>query len=119
MSWSDLAIAAVAVAYLHSLWWHLMLTRRLSHIERYLPARAELGQAAEAACRKAHQQGGDRAFATSSADAATWPPLISRGASGTLTSDCTPEPIDVEVSARVALTQAWQVNRLVAEVTWP
>ena len=34
MSWSDVAIAAVAVACFNLLWWCLSLARRLGHIER-------------------------------------------------------------------------------------
>ena len=34
MSWSDFAVAAVAVACLNLLWWCLTLARRLGHIER-------------------------------------------------------------------------------------
>ena len=34
MSWSDLAIAAVAVTCFNLLWWCAMLARRLGHIER-------------------------------------------------------------------------------------
>ena len=34
MSWSDVAIAAVAVACFNLLWWCLLLARRLGHIER-------------------------------------------------------------------------------------
>ena len=34
MSWSDVAIAAVAVACFNLLWWCLTLARRLGHIER-------------------------------------------------------------------------------------
>ena len=34
MSWSDVAVAAVAVACFNLLWWTLTLSRRLGHIER-------------------------------------------------------------------------------------
>ena len=34
MSWSDFAVAAVAVACFYSLWWCLTLARRLKRIER-------------------------------------------------------------------------------------
>src|SRR3954469_19396413 len=34
MSWSDFAVAAIAVACFHLLWWCWRLARRLGHIER-------------------------------------------------------------------------------------
>ena len=86
----------------------------------YLPARVELRQAAEAACRQAKAQGGDRALVHPGVDAAARSPQV-RGAtsSGFQASDCTPQPIDDEATARLDPVQARHVQRLVAETARP
>jgi diguanylate cyclase (GGDEF)-like protein len=86
----------------------------------YLPARIELRQAAEAACREAKAQGGDPAIVAPGADAATRsPPRREAAALGSQTSDCTPLPIDDEATAGLNPVQARQVQRLVAETARP
>ncbi len=75
---------------------------------RYLPARVELRQAAEAACRQAKAQGGDRVLVVPRADGAT-----------PEASDCTPQPIDDGATARLTMTQARQVQHLIAETARP
>ena len=87
---------------------------------KYLPARVELRQAAEAACRQAKAQGGDRAVVAPGVDAAAWSPQVREAAAaGAQASDCTPQPIDDEATARLNPTQARQVQRLVAETAQP
>ena len=86
----------------------------------YLPARVALRQAAEAACRKAKAQGGDRALVAPGADAAARSQQArSATASGSPASDCTPQPIDDEATARLDPVQARHVQRLVAETARP
>jgi diguanylate cyclase (GGDEF)-like protein len=86
----------------------------------YLPARVELRQAAEAACRQAKAQGGDRAVVAPGADAAARSAtLVGAAAAGAQTSDCTPQPIDDEATARLNPIQARHVQRLVAETARP
>lgn len=118
MSASNIAGAALAVACFFSLWWCLALARRLGLIERTI--KTELGQAGEGACRKANEPGGDRAVLASAADAALRSPQVSGAAApGPQASDCTPEPIDDEVTAKLARPQARQVNRRLAEMARP
>ena len=86
----------------------------------YLPARAELRQAAEAACRQAKAQGGDRALVVPCADAVARSPQVCGATdSGSQASDCTPQPIDDEATARLDPVQARHVQRLVAETARP
>ena len=86
----------------------------------YLPARVELRQAAEAACRQAKAQGGDRAVVAPGADAAARSSTVLGAATaGAQASDCTPQPIDDEATAPLNPIQARHVQRLVAETARP
>jgi diguanylate cyclase (GGDEF)-like protein len=84
---------------------------------RYLPARVELRQAAEQACRQAKKLGGDRAVVVTAASHASeaqraWGP----GSSTTEIGDSIPDPIVDEPMAGRVLVSAQPAQRLAVAV---
>ena len=104
MSWSDVAVAAVAVACFNLLWWTRTLSRRLGHIERTTKTDPRTGLGSGHWLEKAKKLGGDRAIVVPAAAQAGERSLADRpsaDARDNIPSPITDEPRAERIAASV------------------